>query len=191
MLNRNRITGILLAGGKSSRMGQDKGSIRFGNKLLIEYSIDLLKKITNKIIIVANNDLYDHLGWPVVKDVIKECGPMGGIYTGLVHTETDLNIVLSCDTPCLNKSILVELLKHADNSDITIAQSKDQVHPLCGIYKKKIKPSLKLLLDEKKFKLKDMLTNFKADRVIFNDTNCFLNINTPDDINQLITNNYL
>ncbi len=76
-------TGIILAGGKSSRMGTEKGLVEINHKKMIEYSIDQLKKVTENIIIISNTNKYNYLKYPVYEDLIKDIGPIGGIYTGL------------------------------------------------------------------------------------------------------------
>jgi len=82
-MNNSGITGIILAGGKSSRMGKDKGWVLFRKKPLIDYAVELLGGICQSIVISANNSAYDKLGLPVYHDIIPDSGPMGGIYTCL------------------------------------------------------------------------------------------------------------
>ncbi|MCK6650149.1 MAG: molybdenum cofactor guanylyltransferase, partial [Bacteroidia bacterium] len=114
------ITGIILAGGKSSRMGTDKGIVELNNKALIEYVIETLREVTDQIIIIANNNHYDKFGYEVYPDIIKEAGPMGGIYTGLFYSTTEHNFILSCDTPLLNKNILKEIIATTQNNDADV-----------------------------------------------------------------------
>ena len=90
------ITGIILAGGKSSRMGTDKGLLLLNGKPMVKYVIDVLSKVTSKIIIIANNDEYKQFGYKVYSDLIKDKGPVGGIYTAMNYTNSNTNICISC-----------------------------------------------------------------------------------------------
>ncbi len=81
-------TGIILAGGKSSRMGEDKGLVLLNGKPMIQYVIEALKGVVSDIIIISNNASYNKFGIPVYPDIIKDKGPVGGIFTGLHHSKT-------------------------------------------------------------------------------------------------------
>ena len=94
-----KYTAIILAGGKSSRMGSDKGLVLLNGKPMISYIIEILKKMQIPIIIISNNENYKQFGLPVFADIIKEKGPLGGIYTGLKNSKTESNIIVSCDVP--------------------------------------------------------------------------------------------
>ena len=83
MITNNNITGIILAGGKSSRMGTDKAFLKWNNKLFIESIIDALDPLVSEIIIVSNDEKYDSFKTKRIKDVIENAGPLAGIYSGL------------------------------------------------------------------------------------------------------------
>ncbi len=98
---KEEVTGIILSGGKSSRLGEEKGLALFNGKPLIQYAIDILKPVCDKIIISANNQLdeYAKFGFEIVEDQVKGIGPMAGLIAGLNKSVTRYNFVLSCDTP--------------------------------------------------------------------------------------------
>ena len=73
----NNINGYVLAGGKSSRMGKDKGMIIYNGKAIIEYIIEQLKPLVNKLVIVSNNFEYEKFGVEVINDLLKDIGPVG------------------------------------------------------------------------------------------------------------------
>ena len=102
MPNQKEITVIVLAGGKSSRMMKDKGLILFNDKTLIEHSIEKVKKVAAHIFIITTNSAYQQFGYPCIEDELKERGPLGGIFTGLVHSSTQKNLVIGCDMPFLS-----------------------------------------------------------------------------------------
>ena len=103
-------TGIILAGGKSSRMGEDKGLVLLNGKPMIQYVIEALKEVVSDIIIISNNASYNKFRIPVYADLIKDKGPVGGIYTGLYHSTTELNFCISCDVPMISSDFILWLL---------------------------------------------------------------------------------
>lgn len=103
MINRKDITGIFLAGGKSSRMGTDKGFLKLNDKTFIEYSLAAMKPLVSQIMIVSNNTDYDKFNLKRVEDFINDAGPLAGLYSGLKAAKTEFNLVLSCDVPLVSK----------------------------------------------------------------------------------------
>jgi molybdopterin-guanine dinucleotide biosynthesis protein A len=141
------ITGIILAGGKSSRMGQDKGFLKLKGETFMSYIIEALKPIVGEIIIVSNNPDYDIFKLKRVADVMEDSGPLAGLYAGLLHSETEKNIVLSCDVPLINTSVLKKLIE-GFTSEVEVIQfeSQGKTMPLVAMYKRHcMHPILKLL----------------------------------------------
>ncbi|CAN5314522.1 molybdenum cofactor guanylyltransferase [soil metagenome] len=161
----HKITGILLAGGKSSRMGSDKGILKVNGLAMAEHVIHALEKITSSIIIIANNENYAQFGYPVYKDVITDCGPMGGIYTGLLHSETNLNLVVSCDIPFVSVELLQALAVSPDKTDIVVPFLGESAQPLCARYRKSCAEKLAGFLDKGLFKMKDTFSTLSIERI--------------------------
>jgi molybdenum cofactor guanylyltransferase len=131
------ITGIILAGGKSSRMGEDKGFLKFNGKTFMSYIVEALKPIVGDIIIVSNNSDYDIFKLKRVPDVMEDSGPLAGLYSGLAHSETENNIVLSCDVPLINTSVLKKLIEEVSpETDVIQFESEGKTMPLVAMYKK-------------------------------------------------------
>jgi len=127
----NNITGIILAGGKSSRMGQDKGLKIHDGIPFIQHILKAMNLVTNEILIVTDNVRYKTFGYPCVSDMIPNKGPVGGIYTGLTYTKTSLNLVLSCDIPFITAPVLENLIADYDpNYDAIMYED----NPLIGLY---------------------------------------------------------
>jgi molybdopterin-guanine dinucleotide biosynthesis protein A len=134
---RNQITGIILAGGKSSRMGKDKGLLELNGKTFMSRIIEALEPVADTIIIVSNNNDYDVFNLKRVEDIIKDSGPLAGLFTGLFYSETENNIVLSCDVPLINKLVLLELINTFDSEAEAIQiESQGRTMPLVAMYKK-------------------------------------------------------
>jgi molybdopterin-guanine dinucleotide biosynthesis protein A len=137
MKEKTHITGIILAGGKSSRMGSDKGFLELNGKSFMTRIIEALKPVVKEIIIVSNASEYDVFNLKRVEDKIEASGPLAGLYTGLFHSETEYNIVLSCDVPLINTVILKQLIDGISSEcDVIQIESQGKTMPLIAIYKK-------------------------------------------------------
>ncbi len=183
----NNIGGIILAGGKSSRMGADKGLIEFQGKLLVEYAIDLLKPLCAEIIISTNQSGYGQFGLKTVADVYQDCGPLGGLQASLSETKFDWNIVVSCDTPFLQPELFTELLLMKEEFDAVIPKHVDGIEPLAGIYRKSLAEMLEQKLQAGDFKMQKMLYEintgfYDATGLIRKYPRLFHNLNRPEEL---------
>ncbi len=190
-MNESQLTGIILSGGKSSRMGKEKGLVDFQGKPLISYAIQLLEPIVDSIVIGANNELnaYREFGYPIVEDEIKGIGPIGGIFSTLKYTKTQRNVIVSCDMPFLEAELLKFIYEKMQDFDVLVASHGDnKVEPLCGIYSKNILPEIEDSIQKGNYKLMDFFKNIrfatvKIDASLpFYDEKLFYNINSPADI---------
>lgn len=151
-------TGIILSGGKSSRMSSDKGLLLLHGKPLIQYAIEALKELCDEIIICANKPGYDRFGYLVIKDVYPDLGPIGGIYTGLLNSGSESNFVLSCDMPFINPQTVTFLLTKREKSLASIPiHGQNTIEPLCALYSKTILPQLTKQIRKQDFKLMNLL----------------------------------
>lgn len=182
----DHFNGYILAGGKSSRMGTDKGLMLFKGKAIIEYVIEQLQPAVNKVTIVSNNPEYEKFGFAVIADLIKETGPAGGIYTALNHTDTDLNFIVSCDMPFISKEAIEFMFQNKSKSQIILPVRQGKMEPLFGIYSKDCLFKWHELMEGAVIKLQEMVTNFQLNKievdnnVQFSDS-LFMNINTKKD----------
>jgi molybdopterin-guanine dinucleotide biosynthesis protein A len=178
------LTAIILAGGKSSRMGEDKGLMSLFGKSMIEYVLEEAKKLTDKVIIIANNSDYKKYGHPVFTDLIPNKGPLGGIYTGLTKSETQQNLILSCDVPFVKKELLDFLWEKFDESDVIIPQKEERIHPLIGFYKKDCTDVLKKQVEKGELKIRKALNLVQLNVVEANQfpAEMFRNINSKKDL---------
>ncbi len=179
-----KITAIILSGGKSSRMGEDKGLMSLDGKPMAMHVINTVKPLVDDIMIISNQEGYDLFGYRVYSDLIKNAGPLAGIYTGLKHTKTDKNIVLSCDVPFVTKEVLVELINNCKDQDVTICENDGRTHQLIGVYNKSCADYFKqeLANNQRKIKLAIQKLNFKIVNLNHFDKRIFNNINSRNDI---------
>jgi len=128
------LTGILLAGGKSSRMGLEKGMVAYKGKPLIQYGIDLLSGYAGSIIISSANPVYECFGLEMVPDEITGQGPAAGIAAALKHSRTSWNLVLACDLPFLEPELIDALLAAAGDNQAVIPVHQGVSEPLAGLW---------------------------------------------------------
>lgn len=133
----NDITGIILSGGKSTRMGINKSLLKVGNKTIIEIMTDLMKVFFENVILITNDpNEYKFLDIPLFSDVYSRMGPLAGIHSGLVNTTTENNFIISCDLPLMNYEMIDYLIKFPTTKLITISKAEGFIQQLCGIYSK-------------------------------------------------------
>ncbi len=188
-----KITGIVLAGGKSSRMeGADKGLIYFKGKHLIEYSLELLSTLCETIYVSSKFERYRAFGYGLIKDEISEIGPVGGIYSALNVSQTDINIFLPCDAPFLNKELLEYLLKEIENHDAVVPVTDDNTHSTILVIKKACKNIIFEEIEKNNYKLMFPLKRCKTkfveikESMPFYNKNLFANLNSFADIKALL-----
>ncbi|WP_299551239.1 molybdenum cofactor guanylyltransferase [Seonamhaeicola sp.] len=185
MTDKNNITGIILAGGKSSRMGSDKGFIQLNNTSFVEYSIKALKPLVNDIIIVSDNPDYDVFGYKRIEDAIKNAGPVAGIYSGLEASGTEYNLILSCDIPLIKTAVLEKLIDTTDrDSDIIQIESSGKTMPLIALYKKQCAKVFLDALQNDERRLRRVINTLKTKNVVLHvdEQDTTLNVNTQEEL---------
>jgi molybdopterin-guanine dinucleotide biosynthesis protein A len=185
MGNKTNITGLLLAGGKSSRMGEDKGFLLLNGKPFIQYSIDALKPFVSEIIIVSDNPSYDAFGLKRINDLTKDSGPVAGICAGLEASSNDYNLVLSCDIPLITPEILQTIIDAIDDtSEIIQVESNGKSMPLIALYKRQVKDRFNKLLVEDERRLRIAIESCKSKNVVLKKALeiCTMNVNTKNDL---------
>ncbi|MDD3314418.1 MAG: molybdenum cofactor guanylyltransferase [Syntrophaceticus sp.] len=183
-------TGIILAGGKSSRFKSNKAMVKISSQRLIDRIIDVLAEVFYEIILVTNTpDQYNALGIRTVTDIIPGKGPLSGMHAGLICSSHDLNFVTACDLPFINKDILRYLLDQTgicDDAVVPIVEGYPE--PLAAVYRKTcIKPIEDALINNQ-YKVKSFYPHIRlkyiAERELqqFGGPMSFFNINTQDDL---------
>ena len=185
------MTGIILAGGKNSRMGTNKAFLEINGIRLIDNILAIYQKVFSEIIIVTNDPLSytEFSDTIIVTDIYKEKGALGGIYTGLFYATYNYSFVAACDMPFLNEDFIIYLTGQVDNKhDIIVPQLPEGFQPLHAIYSKNCLSHIKKLLSVDKLKIAGFYKEVRlfpiAEEKIkpFNkDGRLFLNINTPEE----------
>ncbi len=189
MNNNPNISAFILCGGKSSRMQSEKGLVKFKNKPFIQWVIDAIKPITNNIFLVTDNPDYSFFGYTIVADVYKDKGPIGGIYSALNRSETEYNLILSCDVPNISTSVIQKYLinKMTNNHDVTFLSDDKNIYPLIAIYNKRLVPKFFDAITSDKLKLVSLLNELDCQniKVKAEDFEFLKNINTKEELEKL------
>lgn len=142
------MTGIILAGGKSRRMGENKAFIDLGGAPLFERVYRIFKEIFTEIIVVANDaGLFEGYEARLQKDILLNKGPLGGLYTGLFYSSNYHAFCTACDMPLLNPRLIKYMVEERGEYDVIVPKTPDGLHPLHAIYSKKCLSPMRQLLD--------------------------------------------
>jgi molybdopterin-guanine dinucleotide biosynthesis protein A len=132
------MTSIILAGGKSSRLGRNKALQVVGGRSLVQWVIDRLAIISTEIIMATAHGepipCSSHVPVETVGDIYPEKGPLGGIHSGLTASSSSQAIVVGCDTPFLSVGLLRYMTQICPTCDIVVPRMKEKVEPLCAVY---------------------------------------------------------
>lgn len=129
---------VILAGGKSSRMGKDKALLEINGKNFIKQISDELECFEEKMIARGNNSEISDVSWPIIQDAYQERGPIGGLHAALSICESEALFCVSCDMPFIQMSLAKFLCDSMqEDYDAIVSKTEDgRIHPLCGVYRK-------------------------------------------------------
>jgi molybdopterin-guanine dinucleotide biosynthesis protein A len=180
------LTGIILAGGKSRRMGSNKALHEYNGLLLIEHSMNIINQLTDRIFISGQYNEYNRFDALKVSDNYFDIGPIAGIEACLSKSETNNNLFIPCDTPLLSIELLNSILEHSGNFDAVVPILPDgKVEPLVALYSKKILPVIREQISTGDYQIISLLKKINTKYLAFTNTGYFRNINTPDDLSDL------
>lgn len=187
-----KMTGILLAGGKSKRFGRDKGNIWLNNKRLYDYPLSILERTCDEILISTCQENNYPLKHQSICDEIEGIGPMGGIYSCLRQSTTDLNLVLSYDMPLVNQELIAYLLHEWEEEEVLLPALEDgRPQTLCGLYRKNVTSVLEVMITQKDYAVRNMLSNTQSrvlkisEKFEWWSPDLFLSINREEDLRKL------
>ncbi len=137
----DEITGIILAGGNSLRMGRDKALLTIGGQTVIGRIAALMKSLfADNLIIASDSKAYGFLPFTVMTDIHPGLGPLGGLHTGLSRSSTKKNLVISCDLPLMNREVIECIIEASSQSPIVIARACGRLQFFPGLYSKDLLP---------------------------------------------------
>ncbi len=186
------VTGVLLAGGKSRRMGKDKRFILVGRRTLFERTCSVLRESFEQVcIVIAQDSPSLQAEVPVVRDLIPDCGSLGGLYTGLRRAKTQHIFLVACDMPFLNPDVIRYMVRMKDRADIVISRWASRLQPTHAVYGQNCLPVIEEMMNVHNKKIHSMIDH-PALRVrviaegeirqIDRNGRSMFNINTPSDL---------
>ena len=181
------MTGIIIAGGKSRRMKKNKLLLQIDKKLVIETIVEKLKIVFDDVFIICNSFLDCRFsGVRLVKDMVSEKGPLGGIYTGLSVSQSKYNFICGCDMPFLNIDLIQYMVRKKTDYNVLIPKYGDRFEPLHAVYSKSIIPVIKEKIEQGTCSIQSIFPKVKVKYItekemekFGNWQEFFFNINTP------------
>lgn len=186
-----RVTGVIQAGGKSTRMGgRPKALMELGGRRIIERVMTVLESVVDDVLVVTNTpELYAFLGVPMVPDVYPDHGSLGGIYSGLTAASGEAAFTVACDMPFLRPEIVRLIVERAGAGDVVIPRVHGLYETLHAAYRKTCLPPMQERLARGRLKIIDF---FDAVHVVaieedelgrYGDLDIvFMNVNTPEEL---------
>ncbi|HED08880.1 MAG TPA: molybdenum cofactor guanylyltransferase [Ignavibacteria bacterium] len=203
------VTGVILVGGKSIRMGENKALMKLGSKTVIERMVDIVRPLFSNIILISNTpEEYKFLQLPVFEDVYKYRGPLAGIHSALLHSKTEKNFIISCDIPLMSGEMINYLITYKTGKPVTICEAAGYTQPLAGVYNKSIlSKAEKFLIDheiensdkpeneKKKCRMHSFLDTIEVEmlhpeNLDFYSDDLFFNMNSPEDYEKILNTNW-
>ncbi|MFH1336873.1 MAG: molybdenum cofactor guanylyltransferase [Candidatus Zixiibacteriota bacterium] len=186
-----KASAIILAGGKNTRMGRNKAFIQLSSgETILQNTISILKRLFPEIIIVTNQkETYQEFNASVVEDLIKEAGPLGGIFTGLCYSTSRFNFVVACDMPFIQISLIELLLAECGTFDVVLPEVDVEVEPLFALYSKSCIPVMFEQLQKRNLKIREVLSKLQVKKIGREEIDrvdpkhlSFFNINAEEDL---------
>jgi len=190
MASQGGINGFVLAGGKSSRMGQDKALMRLGGKLLVLRATEILSPFVREVTLLAPPARYRDLGVPVVADKWPDDGPLAAVCTGLLSSSAEWNIFLACDLPLISQQFIQLLVRRvrATRSEAVVPRTEGGWQPLAAAYHVCCRTAFAQAVVEGRRSIFRLFDEIRVDEIRHDEMEGaglseveFVNVNTPED----------
>lgn len=187
------VTGVILVGGKSSRIGREKAFLPIGGVPVFEKVLDVLRKHLKKVILVGDRpDRFATYGLPVYPDMIAGSS-LGGLYTGLLVSGTHYIFAAPCDLPFASAGLLEYLISLREGYDVVVPVNSGYPEPLFALYSKSCLNPMRELLDAENFRIFDVYPRVRVRRVQGDELlpfdrsgRLFLNVNTLEEYDRAL-----
>ena len=185
------ITGVIQAGGKSTRMGgQPKALIELAGRRIVERVLDVMRAVADEVLLVTNTpDLYAFLGLPTVPDVFPDGGSLGGIYSGLRAASGECAFTVACDMPFLSPAVARLVLARAAEADVVAPRIAEQWETLHACYGKACLGPMERRLRAGQLKITGFFDEVRVLAIseeavarLADPAVVFMNVNTPDEL---------
>lgn len=186
------VTGIILAGGKNSRMGRQKAFIEIDGIPIIDIILKIFRELFSEIIIVTNTPKdFEYTKVRLVKDIIPNKGSLGGLYTGIKEAAFDDCFVVACDMPYINLQ-LIKYIIQIKGYDVVVPQIDNKFEPLFAVYSKNCLKTIKQNLSEERLRILDIFSKVNVREIYESEIRLYdskllslINLNTPEELNNM------
>jgi molybdopterin-guanine dinucleotide biosynthesis protein A len=183
------ITGVILAGGKSNRMGQNKALMSLGGKRLVDRVVEVMRSVFDDLLMVTNTPgVYADLDLPMVRDVWPEKGSLGGVYSAIYHVATPYCLVVACDMPFLQTAVLRYLITQINDYDVVVPDVLGELQTLHAIYSKACLQPIERRLEANRLRIVGFFPDVRVRTVTASELEpydpallAFQNLNTPEE----------
>ena len=192
MTAREEVTGIILAGGKSSRFGSNKALSRIDGDRLIERLCRTVGSMTGRMMLITHTpEDYAFLELESRQDLVPRCGPIGGIYTALRTAQTPLCLCVACDMPFVRPEFLEYMVERSAGYDVVVPVNDGRVEPLCAVYRETCVPAIEDRIHARRYKIAGFFDEVRVLRLApeeggFHDDDMFFNINDRTDYDEAL-----
>lgn len=189
------ITGVILSGGKSSRMGANKSFLKLGEMTIIEHIIKQMKSNFSELFLITNSqNEYNSFKLPMYEDIYKWKVPLAGIHSGLHYSSNQKIFVISCDVPLMNTEMIQYIAEYKSNKPVKFCVAAGYHQPLVGVYDKQLIPVIEKFfiingVSDKSFHqfLKHVDTEIiRPEGLSFYNDEIFFNVNKPEDYEEIL-----
>ncbi len=185
------MTGVVQAGGKSTRMGgEPKALLDVGGRRIIERVVAAIAPVVDDVLVVTNTpDLYAFLGLPMTADAFPDHGSLGGIYSGLAAASGDVAFTVACDMPFLRADVAGLVVARAAEADVVIPRVGEFLETMHAAYAKACLPAMQACLEAGRLKIVGFFDRVRVREIAEADVRAladpdvvFMNVNTPDEL---------
>lgn len=190
-----KASGIILAGGQSSRMGENKALLDIAGQTNIERIKEQLQSVFSDVFLIANiKEPYEFLNIEIIHDVYKGKGPLAGIHAGLNASSDDINFFVACDMPFVSAELARYFAEVCENYDAVVPRINGKLHPLFSVFRKSTLPKIEYCLQEDNLRIRDLLDDLNvrvldekdiASVIPDNMERVFYNMNYPSDYQEV------
>jgi molybdopterin-guanine dinucleotide biosynthesis protein A len=185
------VAAFILAGGKSTRMGADKAFVTLEGRTLLARALEVARSVTDDVRIVGEAAKYSPFA-PVVEDMFRQCGPLGGIHAALRASDSELNLILAVDVPFASRTFLQYLITRARSSPsaiVTVARTNEGWQPLCALYRRVFADAAENALLAGRYKIDELFEDARTQVIGEEELQAagfslrvFRNLNTPEEL---------
>jgi molybdopterin-guanine dinucleotide biosynthesis protein A len=185
-------TGVILAGGRSSRFGANKALSLIRGERLIERLARAMREVAPETLLVTNTpEAYAFLNMRMVGDLVSGCGPLGGIYTALKSIRTPLSLCVACDMPFVRPAFLRYMVEAAPGYEVVVPVSDHGEEPLCAVYHTRCLSVIEPRIQAGQYKITGFYDRVRVKRITTEETPLYdpwmlFNVNTREDYEEAL-----